>query len=78
MGPIMHLIIERLECKLGFGPWNNKSCNPDQANNMKMKVSDGRDYDKGNEEHKSLYAYYWFIYGALLKQGSDSEPKSRK
>ncbi len=71
----MYLIIERIEWKLGGRPWNNKSCDIDD---MKMKAPDGKDYDEGNEEHKSLYSYYWFIYGALLKQGSDLEPNSRK
>ena len=73
---MMHFIIEYLECKSGARSRNNKSLENDHAMHKPMNISNERDGEEGNVERMSLYDYYCFIYGALLKQGSNLEPDS--
>ena len=84
MGPIMYLLIERIETKFGIQQWNKRFCHNKETVEIKMQnsvhgvESEKEDEKEEPEKHQSLYSYYWFIYGSLLKQGSVLEPVSSK
>ncbi len=68
MGPALWVFVNRLR------PIGLRAARADRAN--RDDRADRADRGQGQDERLPLRMCYWFVYGALLKQGFTTDPKS--